>query len=159
MLLALIKLTISYQGVEEHLVLVIDSKEVLAGYSETVEATTQRQAFKCLSVDIAEVDTLGKIKDIFVRSVLLAFCHNGIGCRSSHTLDGRKAETYLAMLVHTECTITLIDIRPQGLDIHRLALLHEFGNLGNLREAAGHQRSHVFGRIMCLEIGCLISYP
>ena len=53
-LLALIKLTISYQGIEEHLVLVIDSKEVLAGYSETVEATTQRQAFECLSVDIAE---------------------------------------------------------------------------------------------------------
>ena len=32
------------------------------------------------------------------------------------------------MLVHTEHAVTLVHIRTQGLDAHRLALLHQLGD-------------------------------
>ena len=63
------------------------------------------------------------------------------------------------MLVHTKCTVTLIDIRAQRLDIHRLAFLHQLRNLSNLRKTASHKRSHIFGRIMRLHICRLVSHP
>ena len=63
------------------------------------------------------------------------------------------------MLVHTEHAVTLVHIRTQGLDAHRLALLHQLGDFGNLCKASGHQRRHIFGRIVRLEIGSLVGYP
>ena len=158
-LLLLVELAVSYERIQEGFALAVLAEVLLAADAEAVETATQSQAFECLAVDIGEIHALGKIEDVLIRAVLQAFCHDGIGGRSSHSLDGGESEAYLAMLVHTEGTVTLVYIRSQGLDVHRLALLHQLGNLGDLRKAAGHQRCHVFGWIVCLEIGSLIGYP
>ena len=158
-LLLLVELTVSYERIQEGIALAVLAEVLLAADAEAVETATQSQTFECLAVDIGEIHALGKIEDVLIRAVLQALCHDGIGGRSSHSLDGGESEAYLAMLVHTEGTVALVYIRSQGLDVHRLALLHQLGNLGDLRKAAGHQRCHVFGWIVCLEIGCLIGYP
>ena len=56
--------------------------------AEAVETATQRQGFESLAVHAGVIYTLGKIEDALIRSVLQSLCHDGISCRSTHTLDG-----------------------------------------------------------------------
>ena len=88
MLFLLEELTVAHQRIEEGFALVVLAEELLATDAETVETATQRQGFESLAVHAGVIYTLGKIEDGFIRSVLQSLCHDGIGCRSTHTLDG-----------------------------------------------------------------------
>ena len=87
-LLLLEELTVAHQRIEEGFALVVLAEELLAADAEAVETATQRQGFESLAVHAGVIYTLGKIEDALIRSVLQSLCHDGIGCRSTHTLDG-----------------------------------------------------------------------
>ena len=87
-LFLLIELSVLHQGIKEHNTLIVLTKEVLTRNTETIKTTTQGKTFKSLTIHIGEIHTLSKVKDILIRSILLTLRHDGIGCRSTHTLDG-----------------------------------------------------------------------
>ena len=62
-------------------------------------------------------------------------------------------------MVHTKLLIRLVDIWPQGVDLHLLTLVHQFRDLRDLVTTATHDSRHVFGRIVGLQISRLVSHP
>ena len=159
LLLKLVVLTEPDEHVEEDLAFGRKRHVALARDAEAVESAAEHQAFECLAVHIAQIDALHHFEHILEGPVFLAFHENGVGRRGTHALDGGQSEAYLTMLVHTELSAALIDIGSEGGDAHRSALIHQFGDFGDIVEVAAHHGGHVLGRVMGLEIGCLVRYP
>ena len=63
------------------------------------------------------------------------------------------------MMVHTELFIRLVDIRPQRINVHLLALIHELGDFRNLITATAHDGCHKLCGIVGLEVSRLKGYP
>ena len=158
-LLLLIGLPVAHDGLDEGLALGILCKEVFATDTEAVESATQRQHFEGLAVDILQTDTLHKVEDVVIGTILLAFVDDRLCCAIAQSLDACQSEAYLAMLVDTKLEVRLIDIGPQRRDAHLLALVHELGDFRNLVATAAHDGSHELGGIVGLEIGRLIGHP
>ncbi len=158
-LILLVLLAEAHDEVEENLPFGVGRQILLTLIAETVEATAECQTLKSLAVDILQADTLGKVVDIFIRSVGFPLPDDGGGSAGTHALDGREAKTDLTIFVHTKLHIALVDVRPQCRDVHRLAFLHEFGDLADVAVTACHQGSHVFCRVVSLEIGGLVGHP
>ena len=158
-LLRLVELPVTDDGVKEQAAFPRLGKVLLTLQAEAVEAAAVGKAFKSLPVHIADIDTLGKVVDVLVKAVLLPFTHNALGGTGTHPLDGGESEAYLAAAVHAEADLALVDVRAERGDLHRLALLHQFRDFSDLAETACHQRSHVFSRIMRLQVGGLVGYP
>ena len=159
LLLGLIGLAKAHDNINERLTLTILGKEVLTADAKRVEATTEGQCLKGLAVDLSEIDTLHKVVDILVESVLLAFVDDSLCHSIAHTLDGCQAKTDLTMLVNTEFLVRLVDIRSQRCDTHLLALVHQLGNLRDLVATTTHNGSHELSRIVGLEVRRLVGHP
>ena len=155
----LVVLAVAHQCIKELLALGILREIGFAPDAKGVEAATQSQRLESLAVDIAQVDTLGKVEDVLIGAVLLPLLNNAVGGTVAHALDGCQTEAYLAVVVHTELQVRLVDVGPQRGDAHLLALVHELGDLRNLVAAARHDGGHELGRIVGLEVGRLVGHP
>ena len=112
-----------------------------------------------LTVDITHIHTLSEIENRLIRTILLALFNNRLSRRVAHTLDGTEPEADLSMMVHTELLIRLVDIRSQGIDLHALAFVHQFGDFRNLIPAPTHDGCHELSRIVGFQISRLIGHP
>ena len=159
LLLELVALSETHQRVEERLALAVLHEEVLAPYAKRVESAAQRQRLEGFLVDGAEVDALDEVEDVLIGAVLLALVDDGLCHTVAHALDGCQAEAYLAMMVHTELLIRLVDVRSERSNAHLLALVHQLGDFGYLVASSRHDGSHELCRVVSLQIGCLVGHP
>ena len=132
---------------------------LLALDAERVESAAQGKRFKGLAVDRREVDTLYKVEYIFIWSVLLALGYDVHRSCIAHSLDCRQSESYLAFLVGRELSLALVDVRTETRYAHCLTFGHELRYLRDVVDASAHVACHKFGRVVCLQIGCLICHP
>ena len=158
-LLHLIGLTIPHQRIQPLLSSCILSEIVLPSDSEAVEATTQCQRLEGLTVHITHINTLRKVKDRFIRTVLFTFRDDCLCSRLSHSFDGTQTKANLTMVVHTKLLVTLVDIWSQRGNTHLLTLVHQLRDFRNLVTPTTHDGGHEFRRIVSLQISCLIGHP
>ena len=71
-LVHLVALAVAHEQVDEEFSLGVGGEELLAHDPESIEAATIGQALESLSVDVGQVDALGKVEDVLVGTVLLA---------------------------------------------------------------------------------------
>ena len=62
-------------------------------------------------------------------------------------------------MVGREFLPTLVDIRSEGGYAHGTTFIHQFGYFGDVVKVAAHHGSHIFGRVVSLEVCRLISHP
>ena len=62
-------------------------------------------------------------------------------------------------IIDAELMPALVDIRSEGLDAHRLALVHEFGDFSDVVEVAAHHGGHILRGVVGLEVGRLVCHP
>ena len=155
--LRLIELTITHQLVDKHLSLGI-LREIIftTQFGETVKATAKHKRLNTLSIAAGEAHTLDEVKDSLVGAVALTLHDDSLSSSTSHTFYGTDAETYLTLFVCAELLTTLVDVGSQCRDIHGTALVHEFGDFGDVVKVSTHHGSHIFGGIVSFEICRLI---
>ncbi len=126
---------------------------------EAVQGSGIDEVFERAAVDASRGHSFYEIVDAFKRAVGGAFVYDGFDHALAHTLDGRESEAYVAVGVHTEFHERLVDVGAEYLDLHAFALVHESGELGDVRAVAREDGRHVFGRIVGLQPGCLVGHP
>ncbi len=137
-----------------------ESKELLALHvAQLVEGSRVGQALNGFPVARLEVHALHEVEDALVRTVLVALAHDGLHGSLAHAFHAAQAKEYLALLVHCEVQLRLVDVGRLDLQSHRLALVHELLHLAYVVLAASEQRSHELGRIVGLEISRLVRHP
>ena len=100
-----------------------------------------------------------KIKDSKERTIQPAFFHNTLHGSFTYTFDSSKSKTNIAIMVYGKLQVTFIHIRPQCLNTHCFTFVHQFRDIGNVRQTSTHHSRHVFRRIIRFQISCLVSYP
>ena len=80
-------------------------------------------------------------------------------CIFADSLNRSETETYVSSIIHGEFHATLVDVRTEGVDAHRLAFVHEFADVGYVGKASTHDGSHVLCRIVGLEVCSLVCHP
>ena len=99
LLVQLVTLPITHQGVEESLSLGVGTKILLTHKPKTVQSPAQGKAFQHFLVHRTEVNALHEIENVLIRAILLPFRHDGLCRRLSHALNGGKPETSSINLV------------------------------------------------------------
>ncbi len=76
----------------------------------------------------------------------------------SHSLYGTEAEPDVTGTVDGELEEALVDIGSENLNPHPFGLLHHDGDLLDVTDVPAQHSSHELGRVVCLEIPCLVGY-
>ena len=158
--ISLITVAITHQSFQENFSFGVDSKVLFTfQFRKTVKATGQREAFHVLLIAGIQIDTLHKVENSGKRTVLFTFLHDTLHGSLAYSFYGSKPETDITVTIYSKLQVTLIDIRSQGLNTHRLTFIHQLRDIRNVRQTSAHHSRHIFGRIIRFQIGSLISHP
>ena len=158
-LLLLVKLSVAHERVEEHLSLGVAPEVVFAPDVEAVESAAEGEALEAFAVAGREVDALHHVEHVFIRAVLFALGYDGLGCCRAHAFYRGQAEADGSLLIYAELLAALVDVGPERLYAHGLALVHELCYFGYVGDVAAHVGCHVLGRVVSLEVSRLVSHP
>ena len=76
-----------------------------------------------------------------------------------HTFNRPHSKPHGIVFIYRKFIITFIHIRSKHIQFHAPALFHEKSDLFNIIHVVGKYRCHIFRRIMCFQIGCLVGNP
>ena len=156
----LIVLAVGNEFVEEEITVFAGGEELFAtDGTEPVKGTSEGQTFNAFLIAGKEIDSLDEVVDRLVGAVFLSFGEDGINGCFSDSFDGTKAEADFAEGIDAEFDAALIDVRAEGADAHRLALVHQFGDGFDVGKAATHDAGHILGWIVGFQIGRLVGHP
>ena len=126
---------------------------------EAVERACERQRLYRLLVARLQVHSLQEVEYVLVLAVLLSLVHDGFHSALAHTLDAAESESYSVVGCDGEVQFRLVDVRSFHFYVHGLALLHELLDILDGVLVSREVGSHVLGRVMRLEVACLICHP
>ena len=127
--------------------------------ADAVKSTCLDQHFYVLSVHSAKVNAVEKVEDVFERTVLLTLGNDGVGGCLAHAADGLQTETYLPVAVDGKVCARLVDRGCKHGDVVLEAVVHKLGNALYVFLPAGHHGGHIFGGVVCFEVGGLVGHP
>lgn len=159
-LICLIAVTITHQCLQEHFPFRVYSKILFPfQFRETIKSSGQCQTFHILLVAGIQVDTLHKVEYTEERTIFTPFLHYALYSSFTYTFDSTKSETNITVMVYGKLQVTFIHIRSQRLNTHCFTFVHQFRDIGNVRQTSAHDSCHIFRRVIGFQIGCLVSYP
>ena len=126
---------------------------------EAIKTPCHGQCFHGPLVEGTGVDTLRKLKDIFVWPFAYPLLNNFFYRCSSSAFDGSHAKADFSLAIDRKPTFGLIDIRSEYLKSHSPAFFHKEGHLGDVIHVVTQYRGHVFSGIMGFEVGSLVRDP
>ena len=127
--------------------------------AHAVEGTGFYQHLHVFLVHGVHIDALQEVEDVLVGTVLLALSDDYRRGGFAHAADGLHAEAYLAVAVDAEVELRLVDAWRGHLDALLPAVVHKLAHTADVGLCRGHHGSHIFGRVMGFEVGCLVSHP
>ena len=99
-------------------------------------------------VQCSGIDSLRKVKDVFVRTVFLTLNDDFFHCGRTCSFDRCHSKADFSCFVYRKSTFGFVDIRTGDFDAHSLTFFHEKRYLSDVIHVVAQYRSHVFSRVM-----------
>ena len=138
---------------------VLEIEEEIAAIAEAVESAGLNGSFPRLFVELAGIDTRGKIADRSEGTILVALGDDKLFDQSlAHGFNAGQAETDFPLRAdNTEVAVRFVNIRAEDRDAHALALGDFDGEAIGRAHIGGHKSSHEGVGVMSFQVGCPVS--
>ena len=153
-------LTIFDDLIEEGNALWIQSKILFAAdLAETVKGARQCQRLEGLAINGTEIHAFHKVEDILKRTIGIALLYDCIGSTFAKALDTCQSETNCTFGIDRITLTRKIDVGPLDREADGTTFVHLLGQFVHVVQRTRKHSSHIFCRIMCLEVSGLVSHP
>ena len=123
---------------------------------ETIQGTRNGQPLQVLSVELVKIIPFNEVIYIRKGSPSLPFHDDAPDRILTHPFDGSEPEADITVIVGGETDVAFIHVGPQYPDPHPSAFVHEHPDLFNIGNVPAQDRRHEFGRVIGLQISCLV---